>query len=40
MTMIVQYFEYTKFDGDVLSSILDLFLQVLPKKAIWDFGVT
>ena len=30
----LDYFEYVKFDGDVLFSVLDLFLQDLSKKYI------
>ena len=38
--MIVDFFEYVKFDGDVLFFVLDLFLQFLSKKSIWHFDVT
>ena len=35
----LHYFEYAKFDIDVLFSVLDLFLKVMSKRSIWHFYV-
>ena len=35
----LDYFEYVKLGGDVVFSVIDLYLQILSKKSIWHFDV-